>query len=463
MISGGSSDVPTVIRNSSFVGNTSSGPGAAVNAADPGALIVLDSTFDSNVSSGGNFNQGGAIYSEGTLDVGFSTFTSNQADTGSAIANITGKFYANIFSKPLGTATLCSKGATSSSYNFANETANSCGLLGTGDSSIDANDPGLGSLSTGPRGLQWMAPGSALLGTIPSLPCPDPYVDLAQQIDEVGSPRPAVGGRGCTPGAIEPAKPGTPRRVKTTTSGTSLTVRWIAPKADGRAAITGYKVKVSPGSFHCRATTVRQCSFSGINPSTHYSVKVWAKNAVGKGAAGTFPASRPVPATPTNVVATPGDGLASVAFTGSSGATSYTVTSYPDGTIATGTLSPIVVSGLSNGTVERFRVTATNASGTSNLSEASESVVINIVLAAPTNVQASPGSGSATISFALSSNATSYTVTVSPGGGTVTGSSSPIIFSGLPDASYTFTVTAKNGTATSSPSLASGTVVIGGG
>jgi hypothetical protein len=97
------------------------------------------------------------------------------------------------------------------------------------------------------------------------------------------------------------------------------------------------------------------------------------------------------------------------------------------------------------------------------LSEASESVVINIVLAAPTNVQASPGSGSATISFTPSLNATSYTVTVSPGGGTVTGSSSPIIFSGLSDGSYTFTVTARNGTATSSPSLASGTVVIGGG
>ncbi|WP_312237991.1 autotransporter domain-containing protein [Stenotrophomonas sp.] len=76
---------------------------------------------------------------------------------------------------------------------------------------------------------------------------------------------------------------------------------------------------------------------------------------------------------------TPGNGQVSVAFTapasdGGSAITGYTVTASPGGFTATGAASPLLVSGLSNGTAYTFTVTATNASGTSAASAASAAV-----------------------------------------------------------------------------------------
>jgi hypothetical protein len=59
---------------------------------------------------------------------------------------------------------------------------------------------------------------------------------------------------------------------------------------------------------------------------------------------------------------------------GGSAITQYTVTSSPGGVTATGSSSPITVSGLTAGTSYTFTVTATNAIGTSNASSASSAV-----------------------------------------------------------------------------------------
>jgi hypothetical protein len=87
------------------------------------------------------------------------------------------------------------------------------------------------------------------------------------------------------------------------------------------------------------------------------------------------------PNAPTIGTATAGDGQVSVAFTapvnnGGSAITGYTVTSNPGNITAGGngfTTSPIVVTGLTNGTAYTFTVTATNAVGTSTASGASGS------------------------------------------------------------------------------------------
>ena len=76
-----------------------------------------------------------------------------------------------------------------------------------------------------------------------------------------------------------------------------------------------------------------------------------------------------VPGAPTAVSAVAGNGQATVGFTapasdGASAITSYTVTSSPGGKTATGTSSPITVTGLANGTTFTFTVTATNSLGT---------------------------------------------------------------------------------------------------
>ncbi len=86
------------------------------------------------------------------------------------------------------------------------------------------------------------------------------------------------------------------------------------------------------------------------------------------------------PNAPLNVVALVGNQQASVSFTepasdGGSAITGYTVTSSPGGFTGFGSSSPIVVSGLTNGTAYTFTVTATNANGTSIPSTASTAII----------------------------------------------------------------------------------------
>ncbi len=90
------------------------------------------------------------------------------------------------------------------------------------------------------------------------------------------------------------------------------------------------------------------------------------------------PSGATVPGAPTSVVATPGDTVASVAFsapasTGGATITSYTVTA-STGQTATGSTSPIMVTGLTDGTAVTFTVKAHNTVGAGPASAASAPV-----------------------------------------------------------------------------------------
>jgi hypothetical protein len=177
------------------------------------------------------------------------------------------------------------------------------------------------------------------------------------------------------------------------------------------------------------------------------------------------------PGVPTNVIATNqpsgrsyNNGQASVAFTpatyGGLTATSYTVTSNPGLYFATGSSSPIVVTGLQSSTQYVYTVSANNQIASSVSSSASSPVTATTVPQAPIIGTATPGSSQAEVTFTPGATGgsaiTSYTVTSNPGNITASGSSSPIIVTGLTNGtSYTFTVTATNSNGTSSSSSSS--------
>ena len=184
------------------------------------------------------------------------------------------------------------------------------------------------------------------------------------------------------------------------------------------------------------------------------------------------------PNAPTSVSALAGNGQAVVSFTapvgnGGTAVTSYAVTATPVGggtaVIASGSSSPITVTGLTNGTAYTFTVKATNSIGTSSASSASSSVIPLTVPGAPTAVSGVSGNTQAVVSFtAPTSNGgatiTSYTVTATPpdGGAAVTaaGSASPITVTGLTNGTaYTFTAKATNSIGTGSASTASSSVI----
>ena len=212
---------------------------------------------------------------------------------------------------------------------------------------------------------------------------------------------------------------------------------------------------------------------TGLTNGVTYTFTVVATNAIGNSASSAtsnsvVPAT--VPDAPTIGTATRGNGEATITFSapgfnGGSAITSYTVTSSPGGFTGTGGTSPIVVTGLTNGTTYTFTVTATNSLGTSAASATSNSVVPATTPGAPTIGTATAGNGEATITFSApgsngGSAITSYTVTSSPGGFTGTGGTSPITVTGLTNGTtYTFTVTATNAVGTGSASSATGAVI----
>jgi hypothetical protein len=211
-----------------------------------------------------------------------------------------------------------------------------------------------------------------------------------------------------------------------------------------------------------------------LTPKTLYYVRAFATNSEGTGYGSevsftTNAVTTTIPGAPIGVSATVGNAQALVTFTapvsnGGLAITGYTVTSNPDNITGTGSSSPISVTGLTNGTPYTFTVIATNSTGNSLPSSASNSVTPSTVPGAPTIVSATAGNAQAVITFTAPVNnggsaITGYTVTSSPGGSTGIGSTSPISVTGLlGGTAYTFTVTATNVNGTGPASSASNSV-----
>ncbi len=184
------------------------------------------------------------------------------------------------------------------------------------------------------------------------------------------------------------------------------------------------------------------------------------------------------PGVPTGVSASPANASGTVSFVppgivGESAITGYTATcSSTDGGTAgtaTGEASPIVVTGLSNGHNYTCTATATNAVGAGIASAPSNAFVPVTVPDPPAGLNATPGTGSVSISFTPPANdggsaILSYTMTCTSSdggtGGSSSGSSSPTVVTGLSiGRTYTCAATATNDVGTSLPSAPSNNTV----
>lgn len=117
----------------------------------------------------------------------------------------------------------------------------------------------------------------------------------------------------------------------------------------------------------------------GINNSTNNITIATAGKVTTTNGTTTSAVIAGLPGAPTNIVASVGNTSSSISFTtpegdGGSAILDYTVTSSPDGLTATGSTTPIVINGLTNGIEYTFTVKANNNVGASAESLSSNSV-----------------------------------------------------------------------------------------
>lgn len=194
---------------------------------------------------------------------------------------------------------------------------------------------------------------------------------------------------------------------------------------------TLYTATSSPGSYVGTSTTP-EVVVTGLQSSTQYSFSVVASNdyATANSISSNAVTATTVPQAPTigipsNITETSISVPFTTNATGGEAITSYTVTSSPGNISASGTSSPIEVTGLTNGTTYTFSVTATNSNGTSAASQPTGNIVAQLlppptveylVVGAGANSVGGGGNVLTSSSFSVQ-NATNYTLTVGAGGG----------------------------------------------
>jgi uncharacterized protein (TIGR03382 family) len=206
------------------------------------------------------------------------------------------------------------------------------------------------------------------------------------------------------------APPGAPTNVVVTPSPETLSIAFTAPDP-GDEPITSYEYSLNGGtSWNTTTATNSPIEVTGLTNGTTYLVAVRAVSAAGEGAASATVPGTPadVPAAPTSLEATAGDGTLSVSFVitddGGSAVTDIEYALDGGAFVSSGTsTSPIVIDDLLNGSSYAVVLRAVNATGTSAESEVVTGTPV-AAPAAPTLVAVTAGDRALFVSYALNSD-----------------------------------------------------------
>lgn len=170
-----------------------------------------------------------------------------------------------------------------------------------------------------------------------------------------------------------------PQITSVVAGNTKLTVNFNPPSRDGGATISNYSYSIDGGSNFITlnpASTTSPIEITGLTNGTTYQIQLKAINAQGAGTATSSSPGAPAPAAPSaptiTAVTAPGSGQLSVAFTPPTDDGGSTVTNYAYSTDnglnytvrnPLGVTTPLVITGLTNGTSYQIRLKAINTTG----------------------------------------------------------------------------------------------------
>ena len=181
--------------------------------------------------------------------------------------------------------------------------------------------------------------------------------------------------------------PSAPTSLNETAGDGQVSVAFTAPTRNG-ATISNYQYQLDGGSWIAfnPAQTSSPVVITGLTNGTNYSIKLSAVNSAGVGGESAPVTSTPAAtsAAPTGLVTTPGDGQVSVAFTAPTSNGGAAITDYEyqlnggSWVSASTTSSPVVITGLTNGTSYSIKLRAVNSAG-----NGAESAAVSVLLGSP--------------------------------------------------------------------------------